>query len=1734
MEHRTLKSTLQNITSSSLCLVLVATAWGESHEADLAWRTWCELRPYSINERLPLQEHRIYYTGLIDATEPVKGDNRQVIRETDPFPDWETLRVSRAGKSLTKKHCLDEIDGPGQFVVDPRVMKIYVSGYTPGPYRASYETGTRETQAAIRAADAPILRRGSVPRRRVPLIIEEPAGVDRLDWPITFGVPLPIGELASDRSVLIRDPQGKEIPCQVDTTGYWADGSVKWLTVDFQATVKAGRRVEYQVEYGNDVKPGVFESPLRVSDNADRVEIDTGPIRFSISKRRFNLFDQVGVDLDRDGKIAGEEIIASPSADGGAILTEPERQKYYLSKGYCIANAEQEEILKEMVPEHAVEYVTGQTAPQSVTVEVAGPTRATLRVQGWHVAQSGAKLFKYDVRYHAYAGSPMVRVYYTFTNAQDDQVPGNMRANIKGRYSYAESEIKGAGGYAKYFKVRWRLMRRLALGLPLHLKDGIHFAFGGDGDEVHEGDITTPPVEIYQDTHNTFNVYSGNEQVAGGKRLAGWMDLGNERWGLTIAVRHGWQQFPKSFIADGDTAIVELWSGRHEHHFEAFRGVGKRHELLFYFHPGGHQQAKSQAIAAGFQQPLIAPTPPRWVEKTKALGELGAFDPDLLRRYESSMDQAAAAYIGRRREEIPQRHYGMRDYGDSFCGAYRATMATGGKIGDNYWDDPGGNSWLNLEYDGTLTFLHEFSRRGDRRFFHEAEIAGRHWMDIDQCHYPPSRIGGQHVHGPQGMGYKPQSGGGHAWVEGLLAFGHLFADPRSHRMGLNHGSAKLRQRLPVKYDDGSGGITQYSREYGWPALAFLALYCDTWDQRHLEAARFYVETFLEVPEAWPYHAALPHMVKGAQGWMIQVMALPIIEYYRLTGDRRFARAIVRYAERILSDFAATETGHGGFTWVVEALGIAYEITGDDRYLTRAVGIFNNQTYGRRESKYMNVSTKRIPGAMAIMRRWCPRPSLALLLDPGRSKARVRVSLTTRPALGQHALRAELIDRDGAPAGSGGDERIEKFELDQPVWLAPDVSIEPDSDASGGAYVRFAQPLELRRFSRVNAQIGKAGKYQLMVRARLRQAGIMLRLDGGDWRETGTDVPAPDDGWRWFNLGDPAAVSAGEHEVQFKATAAGAEADLIAFVPAGRACAFVVPGGLALRGDSPATGVLECVNPLRRPQSLKLLWQDLPPGVRVDRSKQPLTVPGGGQAAAQFTVDVPRAPSKVALNCDVTRLSIMPGGREWVSVTVANQSDTTVRGRVEWDGLPNSLRPVPTAIGFALEPGGRETLRLSLVAGGHTNPGSVEATVRALCSAGSAWTQSQAMAPVTIETPPVTMPVIIEAERPVFSASDHYMKARENAYGEMIVWAGGDYYSVYDFQVDRTADYYAWARLRWPGVNTSDHKPEDTYTLRFQFDEADPPRLINPQMNTDARDTPERENRHDWHWTRADRAVTLAAGKHFVHVGNYQSRNRESDRYIITDDPNFRPSDESVTTHAPSPPSHHEKPAIKTALGAESPVFYEPFEGPASVEANGGTVTRGAFVRGFTGKGYVVLPGTDGKIKFPRIGDFFPVAQGTLELWVRPNWGTDDNKAHHFVTAQRFLEISRNGGGEFPSPRLYMLRGSGGKHSPNVPGWKAGRWHHLALVWHNDSVMGHAVGNHVHPAPVICYIDGEQRAAGWVEKKGAPPPKELLIGNADDGSVPCDAVLDELRIWKRALTAQEIRDRYEYGLTQLDN
>ena len=73
----------------------------------------------------------------------------------------------------------------------------------------------------------------------VELSVVERQGVARLGEPVTFGVPLPKGELQNTQQVrLMRD--GAEIPAQFRATGLWRpDESIRWLLVDFQADIDA-------------------------------------------------------------------------------------------------------------------------------------------------------------------------------------------------------------------------------------------------------------------------------------------------------------------------------------------------------------------------------------------------------------------------------------------------------------------------------------------------------------------------------------------------------------------------------------------------------------------------------------------------------------------------------------------------------------------------------------------------------------------------------------------------------------------------------------------------------------------------------------------------------------------------------------------------------------------------------------------------------------------------------------------------------------------------------------------------------------------------------------------------------------------------------------------------------------------------------------------------------------------------------------------------------------------------------------------------------------------------------------------------------------------------------------------------------------------------------------------------------------------------------------------------------
>ena len=74
----------------------------------------------------------------------------------------------------------------------------------------------------------------------IPVIIKELNGIDRINEPVTVGLPFPKGSIKKLTELFLFAPQEhNNIPLQTQTLNRWPDQSLKWVLFDFQATVAA-------------------------------------------------------------------------------------------------------------------------------------------------------------------------------------------------------------------------------------------------------------------------------------------------------------------------------------------------------------------------------------------------------------------------------------------------------------------------------------------------------------------------------------------------------------------------------------------------------------------------------------------------------------------------------------------------------------------------------------------------------------------------------------------------------------------------------------------------------------------------------------------------------------------------------------------------------------------------------------------------------------------------------------------------------------------------------------------------------------------------------------------------------------------------------------------------------------------------------------------------------------------------------------------------------------------------------------------------------------------------------------------------------------------------------------------------------------------------------------------------------------------------------------------------------
>lgn len=143
----------------------------------------------------------------------------------------------------------------------------------------------------------------------------------------------------------------------------------------------------------------------------------------------------------------------------------------------------------------------------------------------------------------------------------------------------------------------------------------------------------------------------------------------------------------------------------------------------------------------------------------------------------------------------------------------------------------------------------------------------------------------------------------------------------------------------------------------------------------------------------------------------------------------------------------------------------------------------------------------------------------------------------------------------------------------------------------------------------------------------------------------------------------------------------------------------------------------------------------------------------------------------------------------------------------------------------------------------------------------------------------------------------------------------------------------------------------------------------------------------------------------------------------------------------------------------------------------------------------------GGAKF-RLPGGLPLSKGSLQLWVKPDFGTRDGLRHWLIcdSQVRFKVFKHTDGNTY----FQVRTDTGGVHAKAVVDWQPGQWQNVAVTWENINAPA---GN----GSLKLYVNGTVKASlqGNFTVKGFG--ETLFVGCDEKGRESASAVIDEVKV-----------------------
>ncbi len=430
-----------------------------------------------------------------------------------------------------------------------------------------------------------------------------------------------------------------------------------------------------------------------------------------------------------------------------------------------------------------------------------------------------------------------------------------------------------------------------------------------------EGELLTKAITA------DFLMNQSNEHSAETFHGTFFADVTTKEGGVCATVFQAHQNFPKALQAEKDGIVIGLVP-RGSEPVTLQPGMAIKQRFQLYFHEAGEDLQDINHQSTMYQMPDVPVL-------SSEVYEASGLYPDIFleKKFKNSNVECALSLSA----DVHTRSYGMLCWGDAPDPNYTAQGRGQGNL-----------VWTNNEYDFPHACMLEYARSGSRRCMDYCIVSGTHQRDVDICHYStdPLLQGGQWEH-TRGHCVDGKIVCSHQWVEGILDCYHLTGDERFLEAAIGIGENVLRLLETPSYKK-TGGLS--ARETGWALRSLTALYKETFDEKWTIKCGWIVEQFKEWGEAcggWlaPYTDNTSIRVP----FMISVAIGSLMRYYREFPREDIREMIVKAADDMI-EHCYMDNGYffykelptlsriGTNPLVLEAMTIAYELTGDKKYL----------------------------------------------------------------------------------------------------------------------------------------------------------------------------------------------------------------------------------------------------------------------------------------------------------------------------------------------------------------------------------------------------------------------------------------------------------------------------------------------------------------------------------------------------------------------------------------------------------------------------------------------------------------------------------------------------------------------------------------------------------------------------------------------------------------------------------